>query len=177
MMIPRILLILLIFLNLGCNNNTNKEEILTIEQFYNLNKDVKLNSFKNWYVWPRSEGKARCEYVLDYMPDTGGHLRFFVFKNEEDELLCRQIFSKNTNIYKLRDPYISVNMKEVLLLYSILNTLNATSIEYLSKYDLYSIEIEGYSIIYSDSSIDNLEAITSFINYTKLDNHWFYWVK
>ena len=71
-----------------------------------------------------------------------------------------------------------VQLKDTALLtqslYLKFKSLSVKSLKYIYEYDLFLLNAELFSVIYSENEIDSISNINRFRNYKKIDFHWFY---
>lgn len=169
------LYILLLCLIIGCKGNIDKNESISAKDFLELEKNKEISNFRNWQIYPRKDSGA--PYLFDYFSDDEFVSRFFIIENEEEQVLYKQIFPKQDSVFQ----ELGGNIKDTILLtqyiYTEFKSLNVNSLKYMYEYDLFLLNADCFSVIYSENGINSLSNINRFSNYKKFNAHWFYYEK
>ena len=164
-----ILFLLLIFQN--CNTNEFPSEI---KKIYSLNKEKSFSEFENWNIYLR-EGKSNV-YLFDYMLNDKIEARYLVV--DKDSIIFKRIFSLQDSVFfSLSTDSLHRHLGKSTIsmeLYLNFKSLEIDAIFYRQKERLFLLKKDKITLVRTVEPRNNLSDGVHFINYKKIDPHWFY---
>ncbi len=166
-----VVFIFLLFIIQNCNTIDYPSEI---KKIYSLNKDKSFSEFKNWNIYLR-EGK-RNVYLFDHMLNNNIAARYLVV--DDDSIIFKQIFPVHDTVFfllKTDFPYKHSEKTSISLeLFLNFKSLGIDAIYYKQKERLFLLRKDDISIIRSVDPRNNFSESVNFLDYRKIDPHWFY---
>ncbi len=169
----RILIIFLFFV--GCQAQVNDELSKKVQDTYTLNKGKEFSCFRNWNIFLREGSKEA--YVFDYNKNDQTISRFLIAETG-DSVVYKQIFPDQDTLFRcLKADTLCESEIITLNHYLDFKSLKVDALSYIEKNDLFLIEVDDQSLIYSIKALESLSDISRFSSYNKIDEHWFYYKK
>jgi len=158
----------------------NKEEsiIQEVNSFYKENKDISFKIFNNWNIGIREGEKGL--YIMDFIENRETVKDRFIIKKNDDSLYIKRIFPKQDTIFHLLNkqelvfsdyPFSELYFRDLILQFF---SLKASKIRDIED-GLFLIEKDGFSILYSESQIGDIQNMNKYGDYTKFNEYvWYY---
>lgn len=173
--------IIMIFpLIFSCTSSKKENTIVQkVNSFYQENREKSFKNFKNWNIGYR-EGEKDL-YILDFIENRETVKDRFIIKKNNDSLYIKRIYPNQDTLFHLLNkqdllfsdyPFSDLYFRDLILRFFSLKASKIMNIED----ELFLIEKEGFSIIYSESKIEDLQNIDKYKDYIRFNEHVWYYV-
>lgn len=164
----------------GCSSGNKGDTIVQeVNSFYKENREKSFEVFKNWNIGVR-EGEKDL-YVLDFVKNRENVKDRFIIKKNKDDLFIKRIYPNQDTLFHLLNkqdslsndyPFSDLYFRDLILRFFSLKASKIMDIEN----GLFLIEKDGFTIIYSESKIEDLQ--NKYTEYIKFNEQlWYYATK